>query len=274
MLNVKLLVIVVTYNSQKFIDWALAPLFDRELCHVRVVDSGSSDVTYLSKLEKHNNVEIIFEKNLGFAKANNRALYDIDNFDFVLFLNPDARIESNELDELLKRANSHENQSTGVFSVGLEKYSIDENRPLAFYDSLGIKCDAIGRWKDIQGPCSIANKIDIKYEAICGAFMLCKSTALKALPDSRGNIGFEESFYMYKEDIELSLRLGKKWGIKVFTDLKAYHCRGWGGARDSNPYWARKHSAENDVYLAIHYKLRALPYAILKYLYVMLLEKK
>jgi GT2 family glycosyltransferase len=128
----------------------------------------------------------------------------------------------------LKRANSHENQSIGIFSVGLEKYSIDEGRPLTFYDSLGIQCDAFGRWKDIQGPCSIANRKEIKYEAICGAFMLCKSTALKALPDSRGNIGFEESFYMYKEDIELSLRLGKQWGIKVFTDLKAYHCRGWG----------------------------------------------
>jgi glycosyltransferase involved in cell wall biosynthesis len=51
MLNAKLLVIVVTYNSQKFIDWALAPLLDRELCHVRVVDSGSSDVT-ICKLKK------------------------------------------------------------------------------------------------------------------------------------------------------------------------------------------------------------------------------
>jgi GT2 family glycosyltransferase len=103
--------------------------------------------------------------------------------------------------------------------------------------------------------------------------LLCKSTALKALPDSRGNIGFEESFYMYKEDIELSLRLGKKWGIKVFTDLKAYHCRGW-GEQGIQTHTGRKHSAENDLYLAIHYKLRALPYAILKYLYVMLLEKK
>jgi GT2 family glycosyltransferase len=99
-----------------------------------------------------------------------------------------------------------------------------------------------------------------------------KSTALKALPDSRGNIGFEESFYMYKEDIELSLRLGKQWGIKVFTDLKAYHCRGWG--QGIQTLTGLVNIQLRMIYILVYYKLRALPYAILKYLYVMLLEKK
>ncbi|MHA0974710.1 glycosyltransferase family 2 protein [Enterobacter ludwigii] len=271
--NKKLLVVVVTYNSHKFIEWALAPLLDIELFQIRIVDSGSSDVGYLKRLEAYENVEVHYESNLGFAKGNNRALYDIDQFDYVLFLNPDARIELDQLNELLERAEYSENKKNALFSVALEKFSIDENKAVNAYDSLGIYCDAIGRWKDLQGPISIA-KGNLKYEAVCGAFMLCRSKALLQFPDSRGNIGFEESFFMYKEDIELSLRIGKKWGIKIFNDLKAYHCRGWAGGRGSNPYWARKRSAENDVYVASHYKLRALPYAILKYLYVVLLEKK
>lgn len=272
MQNFKLLVVVVTYNSQKFIQWALAPLLNKKICHIRIVDSGSSNVSYLRQFEKYENIEVIYEKNLGFAKGNNRALYDLDSFDFVLFLNPDARIEIAQLQELLRRAEEVENEKNALFSVALEKFSIDENKPLNVYDSLGIECDMIGRWRDLQGPL-LLNK-EIKYEAVCGAFMLIRSFVLKRYTDSRGNIGFEESFYMYKEDIELSLRLSKVCGIKIFHDLKAYHCRGWGGGRSSNPYWARKRSAINDVHVAFRYKQRALPYAILKYLYVLLLEKK
>lgn len=267
-----LLVVIVTYNSQDYITWALAPLLDNDLCHVRIFDSGSSDPSYLSEFEKCGNVEVIYGSNVGFAKANNLSLNNINDFDYVLFLNPDARIESEQLGELLLRADKKENKNIGIFSVGLEKYSINVKRSLAFYDSLGIYCDLIGRWKDIQ--CPVSTVSDIKYDAICGAFMLCRAKALASSPDSRGNIGFEESFFMYKEDIELSLRIKKHWGIKIFFDLTAYHCRGWGGARSSNPYWARKLSAENDLRVALRYKLRALPYAMLKYIYVIMFERK
>jgi GT2 family glycosyltransferase len=269
----KVLVVIVTYNSQKFITWAIEPLRDNDICSIRIVDSGSSDISYLEQIKKTSNVEVILESNLGFAAANNRALHDIDDFEYVLFLNPDARIEREQLVELIKRADEPGNHDVGMFSVALEKYSIDERKPLSYYDSLGIYCDALGRWKDIQRSCSESHSSIIQYEAICGAFMLCRTAALKKLPDSQGNFGFEESYYMYKEDIELSLRIQSQWRIKIFHDLHAYHCRGWGTDRKKNPFWARKCSARNDVRLAMSYKWRALPYALLKYLYVMTLER-
>ncbi|HDZ1465529.1 TPA: glycosyltransferase family 2 protein, partial [Klebsiella pneumoniae] len=113
----------------------------------------------------------------------------------------------------------------------------------------------------------------VNYEAICGAFMLCRVSALMQLKDSSGNIGFEESFFMYKEDIELSLRIKRKWQILMFHDLFAYHCRGWGGERKKNPYWSRLISAKNDMKIASKFKKRALPFSILKYLYVILIER-
>ncbi|MER3820474.1 glycosyltransferase family 2 protein, partial [Klebsiella pneumoniae] len=63
-----------------------------------------SDTAYLNTLTRENEeIDIIFENNIGFAKANNRGLYDIINYDFVLFLNPDARIENDVLNVLLER---------------------------------------------------------------------------------------------------------------------------------------------------------------------------
>ncbi|WP_034460043.1 glycosyltransferase [Buttiauxella noackiae] len=270
----KVLVLMVTHNSQKFTHWALEPLINNGMCQIRIVDSGSKDTSYLQEYKLKDNIDILFEENLGFAKANNVGLKDIQNFKFVLFLNPDARIEKNELAILIERADSCEYESIGMFSVSLEKYSIVEKKALSYYDSLGIYCDMVGRWKDIQRPCNVKLEENIHYEAICGAFMFCRTKALLSLPDSKGNIGFEESYYMYKEDIELSLRIKRKFGLKIFHDLKAYHCRGWGGKRSKNPYWARKLSAVNDLHLSMCYKNRAFLYALIKYLYVVLWEKK
>ena len=269
----KILVVIVTHNSSKYFSWALEPLLHNAECQVRIVDSGSSDTAYLKALSRENEeIDVIFENNIGFAKANNRGLYDIINYDFVLFLNPDARVEKHVLSVMLERIYEKKYSNVGIFSVPLIQYNFDEGKKSNNYDSLGIYCDYLGRWKDIR--CEINSTSLVKYEAICGAFMLCRVSALMQLKDSSGNIGFEESFFMYKEDIELSLRIKSKWQILIFNDLFAYHCRGWGGERKKNPYWSRLISAKNDMKIAFKFKKRALPFSILKYLYVILIERK
>lgn len=86
LMHKKILVVIVTHNSSKYLGWALEPLLHNSECQVRIVDSGSSDTAYLNTLTRENEeIDIIFENNIGFAKANNRGLYDIINYDFVLF---------------------------------------------------------------------------------------------------------------------------------------------------------------------------------------------
>jgi GT2 family glycosyltransferase len=99
------------------------------------------------------------------------------------------------------------------------------------------------------------------------------SSALIAAKNSEGKFGFEPKLVMYKEDIELSLRV-QKCGFKIFMDYSdfAYHCRGWSGARRSVPKWARWLSAKNDIFLARNYIIRALPYSVLKFLWVAIVE--
>ncbi|MCY1354887.1 hypothetical protein D9M69_412840 [compost metagenome] len=79
---------------------------------------------------------------------------------------------------------------------------------------------------------------------------------------------------MYKEDIELSLRL-KRNGYSLFIDYSdfAYHCRGWNTDRSKTPKWAKWLSARNDLYLASKYKIRALPFALSKLAWVALIER-
>lgn len=267
----KVLVVIVTHNSSKYINWAIEPLKNKELL-IRIVDSGSTDLDYLKDIENSSNVDIIYKENIGFAKGNNIALFDVENYDFVLFLNPDARVESDILDILISRAYLPEYDNVAIFSVPLIKYDINNNTAMNMYDSLGIYCDWLGRWKDRRGIISMSSLK--QYEAICGAFMLCRTHILQTCKDSNGNIGFEESFKMYKEDIELSLRVKKSGLLHIFSDLYAFHCRGWGNKRKNNPYWTRLCSAENDMVVAFKYKWRALPFALLKLIYVRYFEGK
>lgn len=270
----KILVVIVTHNSEKFLKWNIEPLVEsNEICDVRIVDSGSKDLSYLKEIEC--DVEkIIYEDNIGFAKANNRALYDIDRYSSVLFLNPDARIEVENL-KLLHSRLPETLEMYGIVSVPLIKYDIDKNTSENVYDSLGIICDKFGRWKDIRCDVrSINNAPVFRIDAICGAFMLISSRVLKECRTPHGNIGFDETYYMYKEDIELSLRISKKFKLKIFNDLSAYHCRGWNKKRKEVPYWSRLISARNDVKLAVSYRLFNLPFACAKYLFVRIFEVK
>lgn len=269
----KVLVVIVTHNSQKYINWVIEPFLQKDsIFHVRIVDSGSTEKEYLYDISGKEDIDVIFEENIGFAKANNKGLYDIVNYDYVLFLNPDARVEYDVLNTITQRADTREYSDYAIFSVPLIRYDFDNKAPTAFYDSLGIYCDYMGRWKDKRG--KVGDNSVSKYEAICGAFMFCRASTLLSLKDNNGNVGFEETFFMYKEDIELSLRMRKKWKLHIFDDLIAYHCRGWGGKRSENAYWSRFISAKNDIKIALKYKKRALPFALIKYMYVIFLERK
>ena len=269
----KILVIVVTHNSYKFLDWCAQPIIDNKYCDLSIVDSGSDDKDYLEKYKGCANVYI--EENIGFAKANNRALNNLDRYEYVLFLNPDARIESNEIDILIDEVDRKNNDGFSYFSVPLISYDFDSGVERGFYDSLGIKSTWYGKWYDVREPLHIDLKKVNDSKVYCGAFFLVSTKALRSATNNKGSIGFEDYLYMYKEDIELSLRLKKK-GYKgcLIKNVKANHCRGWDNVRSKVPFWAKYYSARNDIFNARKYNFFALPYSLLKFAYVMLWERK
>lgn len=275
----KLLIVIVTYNSEKHLQWnvdGMAGCLDIDLC---VVDSGSKDTTYIDQLNCPANVSltVIKEENVGFVKGNNLALGDLALYDYVLYLNPDAKINENDLAKLIQVADLPANAEYGGFTVPLIRYDINTKSSLNVYDSVGIGCNSIGRWYDLNAnePVKTNNLTGLsEIEAICGAFMLVRGHVLREAVDSKGKPGFESSFYMYKEDIELSCRIIKKgYKLGLFRDVTAFHCRGWQGSRKNIAYWAKYQSAKNDIFVAIRYKKRALPFTIAKYIVVCLFER-
>ncbi len=268
-MDIKTGVIIVSYNSENVLPRCLDAL-QRQSCppkRVFIVDNGSSNRTYLDRYRAVDNVTVIEEENIGFARANNRGFCELRrDCDFVLFLNPDAFPNQDFLEQA--QCFMIENPNVGMISGKILWYNMEQDRPTNLFDSTGIFRKWYGRWYDRGQGEQDLGQFDIaeNVPALCGAVIFSRCSALM---DSGSNYAFDPDFFLYKEDIELSLRIRKRdWTIKYVPHIVAYHARGWKKERSTVPLPLRRIAAESELLL---YKKHPSPYmlwAILKYLLV------
>lgn len=273
---------MVTHNSELFISNLVESLAAQThpIDRLKIIDSGSVNVSYLNALLGHEwpfRMTVSRFDNIGFCRANNIALAEGAS-DFWLLINPDATISSEWLDKAIRFLTLPSEARTGIVSSPLERFDISTNIPTGRYDSCGIYRSWYGRWYDkAQGVPLAANPLDaspIEPTAICGALMLVRDQVVQHLRQVDGEF-FDESFFMYKDDIDVSLRVRKLgWRIKLLPELKAYHCRGWQKNRAATHAWQRHYSAINEVKLAWKNRSPYLVVYLLKSLYVRYLEHR
>lgn len=263
--------IIVTYNSELFINRCIEALHAQThpLQQIVVVDSGSDDPDFLKKLDRDERVSVLYVNNIGYGEGNNRGYAALPpNIEYVLFLNPDVFLEQSFVEKGL--AELARKKQLSCVSGKLLGFDIERNVQTGLIDSTGIFRRWYGRWFDRGQGKKDLGKYDTaeNVPALCGAALFCRKQALAEValgPD----IIFDPDFFLYKEDIELCLRLREK-GWQLFYDPKmsAYHCRGWEVERRKVAHRLRLMSAANEVVL---YKKHPSPYivwALVKYLLV------
>lgn len=264
-------IVIVTYNSQKHLPKLLACLKQqtRQPEQVVFVDTGSTDLSYHEAYRQMPGYQLVVaEKESGFCHGNNLGMQVVDpGHSYVLFLNPDAFLTPTFLEEALTFMEKHTH--CGALTGTVLGYNIEVDQPTGFYDSTGIFQTWYGRWFDrAQGVAVKATQYqDIEsIPAICGALFFVRRKALQEVLLSKGEV-FDPAFYMYKEDIDLSLRLRKKgWQLFFVPSLIAYHCRGWNPDRRCMPRKFRLASVKNE--WTIHRRERqplAAAYSLTKY---------
>lgn len=261
-------VIIVTHNSEPFIDRCIASLNDQSASASRVVivDSGSTNPAYLDHLSSVTGYEIHHKQNIGFAAASNFGLsLTAANSEYVCLMNPDTFLEPDTFASALSLLSN----ATEVAIVGgrLKGFDIDLSRPTGLLDSTGIFRSWYGRWYDRGQGVKNADNFQVQEEvpAVCGAFMFCRAAALQqAMP-----MAFDESFFMYKEDIDLCLRLREKgWKLLYAPEVEAYHARGWATERKEISYETRCLASKNEIRLNLKHRSPYLIWALGKYLAV------
>lgn len=247
--------ILVTHNSALHLAKNMECLSCQTVPAKRIVivDSGSSDLTYLDPYRQDPRVVIREAKeDIGFCCGNNLALRDVpEDSPYLLFLNPDAFLSSTFSAQAIERMERPECADVAMLTGPLLGYDIAKDQPTGKYDSTGIFSTWYGRWYDRDQGCPVRQGLVLEtLPAICGALMFCRREALEQVYLGEHEL-FDSSFYMYKEDIDLSLRLrAKGWRLLLDPELTAYHCRGWHRDRRQVSRRFRLLSARNE--LKIH----------------------
>lgn len=246
-------VIIVTHNSEEFIHKAVSCLKRQTMppSEIVIVDSGSASTEYLNKYQNKTGITLVLEdKDIGFCAGNNLGVQKATGeAKYLLFLNPDAFLTPNFIEWATQYLEQSEHLRVGAIGGTLLGYDHLKEQPTSLYDSTGIFSTWYGKWYDRDQEVSYDPFKYSKEEevpALCAAALFCRFEALKSVA-RKGEI-FNSKFFMYKEDIELALRLKRKgWRVEFVPQLTAYHCRGWASDRKKMSRKFRLLSAKNEL---------------------------
>jgi hypothetical protein len=231
----KISIIILNCNGGKFLNNCLKSVFATNYpdFEVILVDNGSTDGSpqlALRQFASPKNLQVILnEKNLGFAGGNNQGATKAKG-DWLLFLNNDTEVEKNWLrnliDEVLK--------DKKVAAAGCKQRSLVKRTHL---DAVGGYLDRFG-WSQKTG---YKEKDKGQYDKVCeifygqGSSLLVKADIFKKIG------GFDESYIIYYEEVDLCWRIHLA-SFKIIFVPRAliYH---FGGG------WQKKQPASSFFYL-------------------------
>jgi N-acetylglucosaminyl-diphospho-decaprenol L-rhamnosyltransferase len=272
-------VIVVTFNSELVLRRCIESILTQSRVPeaVIVVDNCSADQSYLEFLSDIANCRVIrLSENEGFCRGNNRGYACLSGTEYVLFLNPDAFLARTFIEDAVATMEDPANSRVGALSGVLLGYDVVADRPTGKLDSSGIFQTWYGKWYDRgQGamyPTGFQQSYAVEsVPALCGALMFCRRSALEEVM-LRGTEVFDGTFFMYKEDIDLSLRLKRKgWTMGFCGRLHCYHGRGWTSRKKMLPFF-KYLSARNELRVSLRNHAKGFIYSGLKFLYVCIVE--
>lgn len=218
--------VVVTYNSRQHVGALLDSLpaaFGSLAYSVVVVDNGSSDGT-LELLERRTDCEVVASTNDGYAAGINRAVAASPDASAILILNPDATLDPDAVPRMLETL-----RRPGVGIVAPRVREADGRLSPTIR-----RAPTLGRVGGLSftGLPAFAERIDKPGEYLhehevdwaVGAILLVDSECFRTLE------GLDESFFLYSEETDFSLRARDAGWATVYTPhAGAMHIGGGSG---------------------------------------------
>ncbi|WP_286748572.1 glycosyltransferase family 2 protein [Marinobacter sp. UBA2688] len=198
-----------------------------ELSRIIVVDNGSTDDS-VAAVEGLSCVEVIHTgENLGFAAACNIGA-QAGSAPYILFLNPDTRLEEGALSVPLAFMEQPENAKVGICGIQLIDEHDKVSRTCARFPTLRrLVSSALGMDKvpGLYGSgmrmCNWDHKDTRKVDQVMGAFFFVRREAFEACG------GFDERFFVYFEEVDVANR-SKSAGFDSWylAEARAFHAGG------------------------------------------------
>ena len=252
-------IIIVNYNVKHFLEQCLYSALKAadQMGNVEffVVDNNSSDNSMHYLKPKFPSVTFLENKeNLGFSKANNIALKYCKG-EYILFLNPDTIVTEDCFTTCVEFFKNH----TDCASLGLRmldgtgKFLPESKRSFpspitSFYKLVGLAfLFPKSRIFNQYALGYLDEKKSHEVDVLAGAFLMVRKDVL----DKVGS--FDETFFMYGEDVDLSYRLQQS-GLKNYYlgELPIIHFKGESTKRGSLNYVKMFYNAMS-IFVSKHY---------------------
>jgi GT2 family glycosyltransferase len=227
--------VIPCWNGRRWLDGCLDSLLaqTRPADELIVVDNGSTDGSAEHVREHFPQVRVVeLPNNTGFAGASNVGLRAVST-DAVALINQDVRLEP----DWLARTLAALERSPDAASVATKM--LDMGDPALVYDAGDIlrrdgACEQRGRFERDDGRFDDPGEI---FGACAGAALYRRAPVLELG-------GFDERFFLYLEDADLSLRLRLAGWTCVYEPAVALHAGEGSGTPPERPVhaWAERNT--------------------------------
>lgn len=227
MVKNKISIVIVTHNSVPALKGCLESLhqvlndIDAELV---VVDNDSDDDSCEQIRRQFSNALVVVnDRNRGFAAACNQALKETDG-EYVLFLNPDVRLDPGCLDSL--RSAIQEDHKAGAVAPRMrntdDSFQATCRRFPTIYNMLFSRGSILGKLFRSSHIYTLPDFTETTVvDAVAATVLMIRRSLLVRVG------GFDERFFLYMEDTDLCLRL-KSLGYHNYFVPTAGSVHDWG----------------------------------------------
>jgi GT2 family glycosyltransferase len=258
MKKIQISIIIPNFNGEHFLKECLNSIKKQNFSHyeVIIVDNGSNDGSVEYIKDNYDEFTLIQnQKNLGFATAVNQGIKS-SNAEYVFLLNNDTELEVECVSKLLNCIGKDEN----IFGVSSKMI---QNQDRNLIDDAGDEYTLLGYTK------KVGNKRSTElYQSKREIFSACAGAALyrRNIFDIIGY--FDENFFAYMEDVDISYR-ARIYGFKCVycPEAVVYHDVSATSGSKYNAFKIRL-AARNNVY--VPYKNMPWPQLILNLMFLIL----
>lgn len=189
-------VVVVAYNAGDFLRGCIASIYSTQPeVEVVLVDNASTDGAVDHVEEKFPEINVIRSaRNAGFGAGNNLGVAHTQR-DFVVFLNPDTAVTSGWLETLVRPL--AEDPTVGLVTP---KVLRRDQPDLINVAGLKVHLSSISMCRGLDLPGGALDEV-AEVAAISGVAFATRREVYEAIG------GFDEDFFLYLEDVDLSLRM-------------------------------------------------------------------
>ena len=201
--------------------------------HLIIIDNSPDDgLRQVFEELPYHDMDYYFNngRNCGFGSAHNLAISRTKDSTYHLILNSDVYFDPSVLVELIDYLEI--NSDVGLITPSAYLPNGENTFTARKYPNLTVMLvrrflpkrlhSVFNRKLADQEMRNIAPGVVANAQVICGCFMLVRRNAFEKLG------GFDEQFFLYFEDYDLTVRMSKIWRTVLYSPLTIYH--EWGRA--------------------------------------------